>query len=213
MTEDYLGKYVIAKPTSKEEAGKLLGSDNIIGDVYKVVNALEGTTHTSKVLNRFKDSPAFFDEDISRELSLNEAKGMITYAILTCVGFTQIGNDGDYWAEFIVISFPKKDIDIFSVYIDEVSKAIKNNKRPKVDLSQAEIKEVINNEGKYISSSKHPQIEKKKGQVVLKSRVKLTDKMVEEGRKRNPGCFIFGWLFLLLFVTFLVFVSMKIFNF
>ncbi len=211
--ENYYATYTIATPTSKEEAGKLLSADNIIGDVYKVVTEISGTKHEAKAVNRFGDSPVQFNQEVSKELSLNEIKGMMTYAILTCVGFIQEEKDGNYWAEFIVISFPKNQLNIFVNYVDEISKAIKKNRRPNVNLSQSEITEVINNNGKYISSSKQPQIKKAKGQVILKSRVRLTDSLVEQGRKKNPGCYIFGWLFLLGFIALLIFIVKSNFNF
>lgn len=211
--DNYFATYTIATPSLKEEAGKLLGADNIIGDIYKVTTKIQGTRHVAKAVNRFSDSPVQFNEEISKKLSLNEAKDMITYAILTCVGFTQKGNDGNYWAEFILVSFLKKEIETFSVYVDELSKAIKNNKRPKVDLSSNEVEQIIINKGKYISSSKEPQIEKKNGQVILKSRVKLSDTLIEQGRKKNPGCYIFGWVFLLGFIALLIYILKTIFNF
>ena len=208
--DNYYGTYAIGTPTSKEEAGRLLGADNIIGDVYKVVCNINDGNHEAKVVNRFGNSPAVFDAQVSRELALNEAKGFRTYAILTCVGFTQNEGDGDYWAEFAVVSFPKGEIETFSVYVDEVSQAIINHKRPEVDLSADEVQQIILNEGHFVSNTTHPKLEKKKGQVILKSQVKLSDKLVEQGRKKNPGCYIFGWLFLLAFVALIVLLIMKV---
>ena len=208
--DTYYATYAIAKPTSKEEAGRLLGADNIIGDVYKVVTKIKGGSHEAKVVNRFGNTPAVFDADVSRQLALNDAKGFKTYAVLTCVGFTQTEGDGDYWAEFAVVSFPESELETFSVYVDEVSQAVKNNKRPEVDLAADEVQQIIENRGHFISNTTHPKLEKKKGQVILKSQVKLSDKLVEQGRKKNPGCYIFGWLFLLAFIALIVMVIMKV---
>ena len=208
--DNYYGKYAISKPTSKEEAGRLLGADNIIGDVYKVVCSINNGNHEAKVVNRFGNIPAVFDEGVSRELALNDAKGFRTYAVLTCVGFTQTKGDGDYWAEFAVVSFPKSDIKTFSVYVEEVSQAVKNHRRPEVDLGIDEVQQIIVNDGHFVSNTTHPKLEKKKGQVILKSQVKLSDKLVEQGRKKNPGCYIFGWLFLLVFIALIMLVVMKV---
>ena len=210
--DNYYGKYAIGKPTSKEEVGRLLGADNIIGDVYKVITELKNGIYQAKVVNRFGNIPAVFNDEVSRELALNEAKSFKTYAILTCVGFTQTEGDGEYWAEFAIISFPESEIEKFSVYVNEISKAVKNHKRPEIDLEANEVNQILENEGHFVSNVTHPKIEKKKGQVILKSQVKLSDKLIEEGRNRNPGCFIFGWLFLLAVVGLIVLVFMKVFS-
>ena len=211
--DNYYGTYAIGKATSKEEAGKLLGADNVIGDVYKVETRLTDGKHVARVINRFGNSPVEFSEGISREIALCETKGFVTYAILTCVGFTQIKNDGEYWAEFIIISFPKKDLDIFSVYVDNLSKEVKDYKRPEVDLKAEEVEEIIKNKGDYISLTQHSKIDKIKGQVILKSRVKLSEKLIEQGRKKNPGCYIFGWLFLLVVIALIILIVKAIFKF
>lgn len=211
--DNYFGTYAIGKATSKEEAGKLLGADNIIGDVYKVGTKLSDGKHVARVINRFGNSPVDFCEDISREIALCEAKGFITYAILTCVGFTQIKNDGEYWSEFIIISFPEKDLDIFSVYVENLSNEVKNYKRPEVDLKAEEVEEIIKNKGNYVSLTQQPKLDKIKGQVILKSRVKLSEKLIEQGRKKNPGCYIFGWLFLLAAVALIILIIKAIFKF
>ena len=208
--DNYYATYAIAKPTSKEEAGRLLGADNIIGDVYKVVCEIKGGKNVAKVVNRFGNTPAVFNEEVSRQLALNDAKGFRTYAVLTCVGFTQDESEGNYWAEFAIVSFPDSELETFSVYVDEVSQAVKDHRRPEVNLGSEEVKKVIENKGRYVSTSTHPKLEKKKGQVILKSQVKLSDKLVEQGRKKNPGCYIFGWLFLLAVVALIVLIIMKV---
>ena len=207
--DNYYGTYAIGKSTSKEEAGRLLGADNIIGDVYKVECDIIDGKHEARVINRFGDAPVVFNYRVSRELSLNKSKGFKTYAILTCVGFTQNEGDGNYWAEFAIISFPECHLEIFAVYVDEVSKAVKNNRRPEVELSAEDVQQIISSKGKFVPNKVHSKIEKKKGQVILKSQVKLSDKLIEQGRQKNPGCYIFGWGFLLFLIVLIVFLIKK----
>lgn len=210
--DTYFGTYAIGKPTTKEEAGRLLGADNIIGDIYKIVTEMNDGKHVAKVLNRFGNTPCKFDEEISKQLSLNEAKGFRSYVILTCVGFTQREGEGEHWAEFAIISFPDSEIDTWSVFVDEVSKAIKNDKRPEIDLSLEDVQNIIDRKGHFVPTTQHPKIEKKRGRIILKSRVKFTDKMIEHGRNKNPGCYILGWVFLLAVVALIVFLIKRIFN-
>lgn len=210
--DTYFGTYTIGKPTTEEEAGRLLGADNIIGDIYKIVTEMKDGKHVAKVLNRFGNTPCQFNEEVSKQLSLNEAKGFRNYAILTCVGFTQNEQEGEHWAEFAVISFPESEIETWSVFVDEVSKAVKNDRRPEVDLSLDDVLNVISQKGHFVPTSQHPKIEKKRGRIILKSRVKLTDKMIEQGRNKNPGCYVLGWVFLLAAVALIVFLIKRIFN-
>ena len=210
--DNYFGTYAIGKPTTKEEAGRLLGADNIIGDIYKIVTDMKDGKHLARVVNRFGNTPCYFNNEFSKQLSLNEAKGFRNYAILTCVGFTQNEKEGEHWAEFAIISFPENEIRTWSVFVDEVSKEVKKDRRPEVDLSIEDVQTVIQNKGHFLPTSQHPKIEKKRGQIILKSRVKLTDMMIEQGRKKNPGCYIVGWMFLLGTVALIVLMIKNIFN-
>lgn len=210
--DNYYGKYVVGLPTSSEEAAKLMNADNVIGDIYKIKCEMKDGQHRAVVINRFGDSPCYFKPTLSRELALNEAKGFITYAILTIVGFTTSDTGENYWAEFALISYPKFNQETFSIFIKEVSKAIKSDKRVEVDLTKDQLDLVIKNNGHFVPTTIHPKPKKKRGQVILKSRVKLTDKMVEQGRKKNPGCYVLGWVFLLAVVALFVLLVKTIFN-
>ena len=46
---------------------------------------------------------------------------------------------------------------------------------------------------------------REKGTVILKSRQKVSEKLIEQGRQKNIGCYIVSWLFLLGVVALLVF--------
>ena len=168
--------------------------------------------HLARVVNRFGNTPCYFNKEVSKQLSLNEAKGFRNYAILTCVGFTQNKKEGEHWAEFAIISFPEIEIKTWSVFVDEVSKAVKKDRRPEVHLSLTDVQNIINNKGCFVPAAQHPKIEKKRGQIILKSRVKLTDRLIEQWRKKNPGCYIVGWMFLLGTVALIVLMIKNIFN-
>lgn len=205
--DNYFGKYVRGFAVNSEQAAKLMNADNIIGDIYKVKCEMVNGKHRAVVLNRFGETPVFFDSETSREIAINQAKGFLTYAILTLVGFTtkhseeEEDSSENYWAEFAVISFPDLEKEAFTRFVEIISKSVKKNRRPEVALSEEDIKKVISSNGDFLPVATHPKPEKVKGQVLMKSRVSLTEMMVEEGRKKNPGCYIFGWLFLLVFVA------------
>lgn len=211
--DNYFGKYAIATPASKEEAAKLLNSDNVIGDIYDVICTQEDG-HRAYVLNRFNDKPAYFNKDDSRTLAVNEAAGMVSKAILTLVGFTEgAGNETNYWAQFALISYPKSKEEIYKNYVAKVSDSIKHDRRPEVALSAAEVRELEDANGHWRSDKVVPLPEKKKGTAFIKTHVSLSDKMVEEGRKNNPGCYIFGWAGLLAVVGLFVLLIAKIIGF
>lgn len=211
--DNYFGTYAIATPSSKDEAAKLINSDNVIGDIYDVVCETVDGQHRAYVLNRFNDKPCYFKKELSRTLAVNEASGLETKAFLTLVGFTEgVNEETNYWAQFAIISYPKAKVEIYKKFCEVISDSLKHNRRPDVDLNAKEVETLEAANGDWRPDKVVPLPEKKKGTAFIKTRVSLTDQMVEQGRKNNPGCYIFGWGFMLLIIALFVFLTAKVFG-
>lgn len=204
---NYYGKYKIAYPFDSNSAAKLISADNIIGDIYKVTIDRKDDSHLAYVTNRFKQTPAYFDEETSRELAIAKAKDMNIYAILSIVGFSESENKSQYWAEFAIIGFPKSKKDCFDSFVLNLASSIKNGKRLNIELSDNDFEKVLKTNGDYLPTTKFPFPDKRQGTVFLKKSISLKEKLIEQARNKNIGCSIVGWIFLLLIITGLLYLG------
>lgn len=203
-------KYAIATPKTQKDVGSLLNADNIVGDISNVSILLLDGKHVASVVNRFNKSPAYFDEETSKELAVCEAESKIILAILTRVGFTEGREESNYWAEYALFSYNTSDEELFKPFIDfyclQASKGIRLN----LDLNAQDIEKIISSKGIIFPKNTLSSTKKTKGTVILKSKKNLQDSLIEKGRARNIGCMIGGWAFLLLIVSLFIFVIYKI---
>lgn len=208
---NYFGAYIDFQTLNKKEAALLVGADNTVGDIYDIVDHLEEDSHKMVLINRFEQQVGYFDPDISRELALYSAKGMTLKAILSFVAYSEDEEGGHYWGNAAVICFDPAYQEEFSNFIYNVSNLIADNIRPVLDLDQNGVQKIIDSGGEWVPSDRISLPESKKGMAFIKRRRKMTEKMIEQGRKKNVGCYIVSWAFLLAIVALIVFAVKSIF--
>lgn len=203
-------KYAVATPKTHEDVGSLLNADNIVGDISCVDISFVDGKHVASVVNRFNKSPACFDEKTSKELAICEAESTKIRAILTQVGFTEGREDSNYWAEYALFCYNPSDEELFKPFIDFYCIQASKGTRLDLNISSQDIEKIISSKGKIFPKNTLSSSKKTKGTVVLKSKKKLQDSLIEKGRERNIGCMISGWAFLLLVVSLFIFIIYKI---
>lgn len=210
MIDNFYGKYVIAKATSKNSGGELLSADNIVGDVYDIVCEYENGVYKAFIRNRFNQTPCYFNEDVSRETYILKNKGFRLFAILTLVGFTYSDDkdNSNYWAEFAVIGFKESDNDVFLPFIEAFTNEIDKGIRPTLDLTNENIKEIQVGDFSVLSN-REPLPKKEKGTVFMKTHRKISEKFIEMGRNKKLGCYLVSILFLFVIVI-VVFLIIKL---
>lgn len=204
---NYFGEYATFEVASKKESGILLGADNMVGDIYDISIELKNGDYKAWIDNRFDQSIGYFDPDESRKLSLAKADGMILKAILSFVAFTNHQGEGHYWGSMAIIGYNPAYKEEFSVFIDGISKKIADDIRPKLDFGAEGVDKVIESNGRWIPDQTIPLPEVDKGMAILKRRRKMMDKLIEQGRSRNKGCYIASWILLLCIVALVVFIA------
>ena len=99
LPDCYYGAYARFDTISKKDAAILLGSNCIIGDVFKIeFKPLKGQTR-AWVVNDYGDVLGYLDEQISHQLNLLAAKSWEMHAVLSFVAFTDQPEPGFYWGE------------------------------------------------------------------------------------------------------------------
>lgn len=197
----YFGTYHDFKTVSKKDAAVLLGADNMVGDIYSIELSMQGGSHTASLINRFDQNIGFFDAGFSRELSLIAARGWELKAILCFVAFSDDEESGHYWGNMAVIGYDPAYAEEFGTFVSGIAARLGDGIRPDIDLSDKAVDDVIASGGTWTPDKTLPYPELGKTGAYMKKRRSLSDKLIEQGRAGNKGCYIGGWAFLLAFVA------------
>lgn len=201
QTERYFGTYTRFETKSKKDAASLLGADNLVGDQFEIEFHNEDGVSVAWMKNRFGALIGYFDAATSRQLQVFSARGWSLKALLSFVAFTDSPDPGHYWGEAVVIAYDPQWEQVFSAYVTTLGKRMADGIRPDVALGEQGVEQVIESNGSWSPKKTYPLPEKKAGTVILKSRRKFSEGLIEQGRKGNKGCYVVSWLFLLTLVV------------
>lgn len=201
----YFGTYHRFETASKKDAGRLLGADNLVGDLYRIECTMEGTTHKAWLVSRFDQRIGYFDPDFSRDLSILSARELTLTAVLSFIAFTESPDPGHYWGEVAVIAYDPAYSDDFEPFVQAVAKRMQDGVRTSVSFESEGIERIRENHGTWVPEKTVPLPEQEKGTVIMKKRRSLSEKAIEQGRKGNKGCYLVSWAFLLALVAGAVF--------
>lgn len=198
--DTYFGTYARFDTASKKDAATLLGADNLVGDGFTIVFVTEDGHAVAWIQNKFGRKIGYFDDIISRKLSILEARNWELRALLSFVAYTDTPEPGHYWGEFALLCNDPVVDNAFSSFAHTVARKLEEGVRPDVDLGVNGIDQVIESKGAWLPSRRVPMPQKRTGTVIMKSRRKISEKMIEQGRSKNKGCYILSWTFLIVLV-------------
>lgn len=204
MTE-YFGKYVDFSTPSKKDASVLLGADNAVGDTYDLeFESVEGEQR-AWLANRFGQRIGYLDAATSRTVRTLQAEGLQARAVLSFVAFTDHPDEGHYWGQVALLCFKSANTAAFDPFVVNVAKRMGEGLRTSVDLGPEGVAKVLESDGTWVPSQTVPFPENEKGTAYLKKRRKMSERVIEQGRKGNKGCYVVSWVFLLALVAFAIF--------
>lgn len=206
MTE-YFGTYADFQTVSKKDSGTLLGADNSVGDIYEVKVLQEDGEQRAWLENRFGQRIGYLDAATSRSVRTMQAEGLYAYAVLSVVAFTDNPDEGHYWGQVALLCFKPKgpDASAFQAFLQTVAKRMSDGTRTKVDLGAEGVAKLLESDGTWVPSQTVPLPENEKGTAYLKRRRKLSERVIDQGRAGNKGCYVVSWMFLLALVALLMF--------
>lgn len=194
--ELYFGTYQTFVAPSKEAAGALMGADCLVGDIFDVKTELTDGEHRATLVSRFGQEVGSFDASFARKLSIACAGGMKIKAVLSFVAYTEEENGGHYWGEAAVFAYAPAYEDTFLKFINGVGSKIQESVRPRIDFDREGINKIIDSEGRWIPEQNLPLPAKEKGTVIMKDHRTLSEKLIEQGRAKNAGCYFISWAFI-----------------
>ena len=116
-----------------------------------------------------------------------------------------------YWGEVVLMSFA--DSPAFRAFSDAIAHALGEGARPAVELGASGAAQVAASQGAWLPEGRVPKPEMPAGTAVVKDHLTFNEKMVEQARRRNPGCMAAGWVFIIVAVAAIVWLVLRILPF
>lgn len=195
----YFGAYARFSTTDKNAGAVMAGPDNAIGDVGSFEFRLdENKRSIAWMKNPYGKTVGMLDPSMSYTLEVLQAKGWKLYYILSFVVFSEYPNAdlNSYWGEVAVIAFSPRYEKEFGCFLSEFSRRVAEGTRPNPVLTTAEVEGILG-APKSWKPSVFVDLPKFDGNTVLiKDRRSMHDKLLDQGRGKNPGCYLISWLFI-----------------
>ena len=205
VDQSYEGFYARFDTPSKKQGSLLMGADNIVGNDYTVEFRNEDGRIVAWLRNKFDAEIGYFNVDGSRKLQLANARGQKIRALLSFVAYTDTPEPGLYWGEMAVFCFNPAYEKEMNAFIDRIAKSLGEGVRPNIDLGSSAVRKIFDEPG-WIPKETVPLPKKETGMAVLKDHQSISEKMVEQGRANNRGCYIVSWAFIAIVVVAIVLV-------
>lgn len=209
--ERYEGFYARFDTPSKQVGSLMMGADDLVGNAYAVSLKNEDGRMVAWVANKFGDERGFFDEQTSQAIQLALARGQEVQALLAYVAYSDEPEPGIYWGEMAVFCFDPLMGDTIRPFIDRVGQRLGEGVRPKISLGTDGLRK-LGEDPAWMPSENLPLLKMPKGSAVIKDHLSIGDKMVEQGRARNKGCYAISWIFIIALVALLAFLGLSIFG-
>ena len=203
--ELYFGEYVKFYPLD-QKAADFMGADNLVGDRYRIVIRDEEGGYRAYLENRFGKEIGYLDNRILRQVQLAQAKGWETAAYFSFLAFTEAKDDdhpAHYWGEMAVMCYDPKIAPQVERFQQKLSAKMADGGRPQVDFGQRGVELMVANED-WFPTDRAATPKMGKGSSMVKDHQTPTERLVEQSRKRNLGCYVISWAFIIAVVALVV---------
>ena len=199
MDQSYEGFYARYETPSKSVGSMLMGADTLVGDDLKLEFRTEDGRVVAWLLNKFDAEVGFLDVDGSRRLQLANARGQKIRVALSFVAYSDAPDPGLYWGEVAVFCFNPAYAEEMDAFVDRVRSRMADGVRPDINLRTSGVQKIFD-ENDWVPSDTVPLPKKENGMAVLKDHQSMSEKMIEQGRARNRGCYVVSIAFIVIVV-------------
>ena len=196
----YQGFYARFDATSQQQGALLMGADNLVGDDYEIFFKVEDGINIAWAKNRFGIEVGRFDIDTSRTIQLAQGRGQKIRALLAYVGFSDTPEPGNYWGQMAFFCFNPAYEAEMNAFADRCANKLMDGIRPNIDLGRSSIEKIFQ-EKDWLPGDTVPLPKKESGTAVLKDHRNMSEKVIEQGRAGNKGCYAASYAFIAIVVV------------
>ncbi len=200
----YEGFYARFDTVKKSDGSLLMGPDNIVGDDYEIFFKTDDGHVVAWLKNKFGVEIGHFDVNASRKLQLANARDMKLRALLSFVAYSDTPDPGLYWGEMAVFCYSPHYQDEFDQFIARVSEKLGEGVRPNIDLGSSAVGKIFE-DSNWLPNENVPFPKKETGTAILKDHRSMSEKMIEQGRAGNKGCYAVSIAFIVIVVAAIIY--------
>ena len=209
MDQSYEGFYARFEAMNKSAGSLLMGPDNIVGNDYLIEFRKDEGRTVVWIRNKFNAEIGFFDVEGSRKIQLAHARGQMIRVLLSFVAYSDLPDPGLYWGEMAVFCFNPAYEKEMGAFVDRIALRLAEGVRPAISFGSSSVRKIFE-QPEWIPSDTVPFPKKEKGMAILKDHQSMSEKMIEQGRARNKGCYVVSWIFIAAVV---IGIALVVFNF
>ena len=204
------GTYARFNTASRDEGFTLLGADNLVGDIYTIeVVRTENNTYEAWLVNRFGKRVGFLAEEYVHKVQTFIARGWTLRALLS---FVSMDKESEmYWGEVALLFNDPHYNEEFDVFAQQLGITMGEGVRPDIDFTEQAARKVVDSKGAWQPADRVP-IPKEAKKGLVKDRRSASEKMIEQGRAGNKGCYAATWVFWAALAVAVVFGALKFFG-
>lgn len=193
----YHGSYVRFHTPDKRTGAALAGPDNAVGDMGTLEWDFDSDgARRCWLVNPYGAKIGYLDRSSSHTFALLDAKGWTIRYVLSFVAYSDEAVPGCYWGEAAVIAFSPRYSERFERFLDAFSRSAGAGSRPDPNLNPAAVEAIIENPESWKPGAKVKLPQGDGRTAILKEHRTIHDKILDQGRKKNPGCYVISWLFI-----------------
>ena len=211
IDRSYEGFYARFDAQTQKQGAPLMGADNIIGNDYEIVFKTENGINTAWAKNRFGDEVGAFDIDTSRKLQIAKGRGQTIRALLAYVGFADNTDPGHYWGQMALFCFNPAYEQEMNAFIDRIADKISVGIRPRIDLGSKAVEKIFT-EKDWIPTETVSLPKSEPGIAIMKDHQTVTERLIEQGRAGNKGCYAISIVFDIVIVAVIILLLLHLFG-
>lgn len=199
----YAGEY--AKFTALDPKGAdFMGADNLVGDCYEVDIRDEDGRYRAYLVNRFGKDVGYLENRMVRPTQLALAKDWVVHAYLSFVAFTAATDEehpGSYWGQMAILCYDPRIAQAMETFEKRLSSKMADGARPQVDFGAQAIDKLLENPESWFPTDKARMPKMGKGSSVVKDHRTPNERLIEQSRKGNKGCYVVSWAFIIVIIA------------
>ena len=204
VDRSYKGFYARLEPANQKQSGMFMSADNLVGDDFEIFFKVEEGRNVAWARNRFDAEVGYFDADTSRKLQLAKARDQKIRCLLSFVAFSDSTDPGYYWGQMALFCFNPAYAEEMDAFVDRCAAKFKQGVRPRIDLGSQAVEKIFT-EKDWTPSETVSTPSRESGSAILKDHLTVSEKVVEQARAGNKGCYVISWLFIIVVVVAIVY--------
>ena len=189
----YFGAYLRVEAPDRKLMSQLAGPDNAVGDIGSI--EWDTDSHARQqawLVNRFGNRIGCLSASDSYKIAVYHAKGWTLSYVLSFVAIDESKGTNEYWAQAAVIAFDPRYEATF---------------RPDPELSREAVRTLAADPASFKLTGKVKTPKNGSTTVVVKDHRTPHDRILDQARAGNKGCYAVSWLFIAALIAVAAFIA------